>query len=398
LKPRLLVILNRLVIGGQALDTIPLLHHLQNDFDILVLYGCKEKDEVEASFLLQAFNNIPLKPITSFKRSFRPLGDIKAFFAILRSIRTFKPAIVHTHGMKSGLFGRVAARLSSVPCIFHTFHGHHFHSYFNSIISKGLVLTERLLAKLSTKIIAISSTQQQELAFTYKIAPVTKIEVIPLGIDEKLFAGDEHEKRASFREKYNLATSTVAVGIIGRIVSIKNYDLFVKVVNSTLAANIKNVVFFVIGDGNEKANVQQGLTSLAIPWQEDAGGNKAVQVIFTSWIPEVAKALYGLDVIILTSHNEGTPMSLIEAQFCGKPVVATNVGGVKDSFVNGETGFLVNPGDESAFVEKLTLLTQNQALREEMGKKAAIFSRKHFSKTTEVNSLLLLYNGCMAPH
>lgn len=393
-KPRLLVILNRLVIGGQTLDTIPLLYRLQDDFDILILYGCREEDEAEAAFLLETFKNIPSKPVTSFKRSFRPLRDLRAFFSILRSIRSFKPGIVHTHGMKSGLFGRTAAWLCSAPCIFHTFHGHHFHSYFNRFTSKGLVLTERLLARLSTKIIAISITQQQELAFTYKIAPAVKIEVIPLGIDESLFTGNEAEKRASFRSKYKLAAGTVAVGIIGRIVPIKNYDLFARVVNRMLAPGVNNIVFFVIGDGHEKAAVQQQLTAMAIPWQEEAVTNVPAPVIFTSWLPEVSKALYGLDIIILTSHNEGTPMSLIEAQFCGKPVVATNVGGVKDSFTDGETGFLIPPNNDAAFVEKLALLTSDGLLRDEMGKKAMAFARQRFSKSREANALKLLYTSC----
>lgn len=394
MKKKVLVILNRLVIGGQALDTIPLLYHLQGDFEILILYGCKEKDEEEASFLLETFNNLPLKPIISFRRSFNPYFDVITFFSIVRIMRGFRPDVVHTHGLKSGLLGRIAARITAVPCIVHTFHGHHFHSYFNKFISKSLIFSERLLAKITTKIVAISTSQAEELATVYKIAPGKKIAVIPLGIDQKLFTADGAGKRYSFRNKYNIAPQDVAIGIIGRIVPIKNYSLFVKIVAGTFSKTSHNIKFFVIGDGADKVTVQKEFDALNIRWCGESNFESSTPVIFTSWLPEVAKALHGMDIVILTSHNEGTPMSLIEAQFCSKPVVATNVGGVMDTFLNGETGFLIPPGNAEAFIEKLAILINNEDLRKVMGDKAAIFASQNFSKAKEINNFRILYQTC----
>ncbi len=393
-KKKLLVILNRLVIGGQALDTIPLIYHLQEHFDILVLYGCPEKDEQEALFLLEAFKNIPLKKIIYFRRKFNPVRDILSFFSIFHAIRKFKPGVLHTHGLKSGFFGRTAAYLNGVPCIIHTFHGHHFHSYVNSFLSKSIVFYERAMAKITSKIIAISPTQKIELANTYKIAAPGKIETIRLGIEEKLFYDETAGKRMAFRRKYSLAANVVAIGIIGRIVAIKNYGLFVKIASSILATATAEVKFFVVGDGVEKQFVQGELTRLNIQWCGEGNLNNAAQVIFTSWLPEVSKALYGLDIIMLTSHNEGTPLSIIEAQFCGKPVVATNVGGVRDTFIDNETGFLVAPGNDAVFTEKLAMLVENNNLRSEMGKKAAVFAHENFSKTKEIDSFRQLYQTC----
>ena len=395
MKKKVLVILNRLVIGGQALDTVPLLYHLQGGFDILILYGCKEKDEEEATFLLETFNNLPLKPITSFKRSFNPYFDITTFFSIVRTMRRFKPDVVHTHGLKSGLLGRIAAHISGVPCIIHTFHGHHFHSYFNKFISYCLIFSERILAKITTKIIAISNGQAEELATKYKIAPRKKIAVIPLGIDEKLFTADGANKRHLFRDKYHIAPQDVAVGIIGRIVPIKNYSLFVKIVAGILLKIPHNVKFFVIGDGADKVIVQEEFNKLGIGWHDDGDFESPAPVIFTSWLPEVARALHGMDIIMLTSHNEGTPMSLIEAQFCNKPVVATDVGGVRDTFLDGETGFLVPRGNVEAFIAKLATLINNEGLRKIMGDKAAIFASQNFSKLNEINSFSMLYQTCI---
>lgn len=393
-KKKLLVIINRLVIGGQALDTIPLLHRLQDSFTILVLYGCREKDEVEATILLEKFNDISVKPLVYFKRSFNPVQDIPAFFSILKTIRAFKPQVVHTHGMKSGLFGRVAAWLCGVQCIVHTFHGHHFHSYFNPLFSKCLVVIERLLARITNKIVAISPAQKNELSVKYSIARPEKITLVPLGIDELLFTGGEKDKRDCFRQKYKLAPGTVAIGIVGRIVPVKNYDLFVKVVAGVLANTQYTVKFFVVGDGAEKTKVQQNFSKLGVSWCDENNFTAGANVIFTSWVPEVVNVLYGLDVIVLTSHNEGTPMSLIEAQFCGKPVVATDVGGVKDTFIHGETGFLVPAGNEGLFVQQLSLLAGNGQLRETMGRNGAIFARENFSKKKEIQRFKALYQSC----
>lgn len=395
MKKKVLVILNRLVIGGQALDTIPLLYHLKDDFEILILYGCKEKDEVEVASFLTIFNNIPSKPIKYFKRSFNPIYDVFAFFSILQSIRRFRPNIVHTHGLKSGLLGRTSAYISSVPCIIHTFHGHHFHSYFGSFISGSLILAERFLTRLTTKIIAISKSQAAELAVTYKIAPANKIEIIPLGIDEKAFSPGDVSARDTFRTKYQLTPQSIAVGIIGRIVPVKNYTLFVQVAAGILQTTRRDVKFFVIGDGTEKIGVQQQFAALGISYCENSDFSPGGRVIFTSWLPDISKALHGLDIIVLTSHNEGTPMSIIEAQFCGKPVVATNVGGVKDTLLDEDTGFLVPPGDIQSFTAKLGILVDNDVLRYNMGNKASAFAAQHFSKTKEINSFRALYNGCI---
>ncbi|HWB26122.1 MAG TPA: glycosyltransferase [Chitinophagaceae bacterium] len=394
MKTKLLVIINRLVIGGQSLDTIPLLYRMREEFDILVLFGCRENDEMEADFLLEKFNGITLKPVPQFKRRFNLARDTSTFLSILKTIRSFKPAVVHTHGVKSGLFGRVAARVCRIKCVIHTFHGHHFHSYFSPAVSNLLVRYERLMAAITTKIVAISQEQQHELADIYKIAPISKIEVIRLGIDEALFQDAGGDKRIVFRKKYGVAAATVAIGIIGRIVPVKNYSLFVKVIAGILQHPAVDVRFFIIGDGLEKEQVQKELTRLGIGWREGDNDIVNIPVIFTSWVPEISKALYGLDIVVLTSHNEGTPMSLIEAQFCSKPVVSTNVGGVKDTFIDGETGFLVAAGDEAAFIEKLETLVTHEETRSAMGQKAAIFAREHFSKSTEIENFKLLYNTC----
>ncbi len=395
-KPKLLVILNRLVIGGQALDTVPVLHSLKNEFEILVLYGSPEKDEAEPQLLFNQFQQLNTRQIKWFKRSLNPFFDLIAFFQIFNTIRKFKPGIVHTHGLKSGILGRLAAYMAGTKCIFHSYHGHHFHSYFNGFLSQVIVFVERLMAKITTKLIAISPVQQNEFVHIYKIAPAKKITVIRLGIDDAVFGPANGHKRQAFRQRYALQQNTIAIGIIGRVVPVKNHPLFAEIAANVLADknNSPNTVFFVIGDGAEKPNIEAWLTRAGIPWCNNSNFNPAARVIFTSWVQEVAEAVYGMDIVVLTSHNEGTPLSLIEAQYCGKPVVATNVGGVKDTFINEETGFLVPAHDAGAFTNKLMLLIKDDNLRATMGIKAAAFATKNFSKTKEIDSFRQLYLSC----
>lgn len=378
------------------MDTVPVLHSLKNEFDILVLYGSPEKDEAEPELLFSQFQQVNNRQIKWFKRSLNPFFDLVAFFHIFTAIRKFKPGIVHTHGLKSGILGRLAAYMAGTKCIFHSYHGHHFHSYFNTFLSKMVVSVERLMAKITTKIIAISPEQQNEFVHIYKIAPSEKITIIRLGIDDTVFGPTNYYKRQPFRQRYALQQNTIAVGIIGRLVPVKNHMLFAEVVANISADknNSRNAIFFIIGDGAERPHIEAWLTNAGIQWCNNSNFNPAAKVIFTSWVQEVAEAVYGMDIVVLTSHNEGTPLSLIEAQYCGKPVVATNVGGVKDTFINEETGFLVPTHDAGTFTKKLMVLIDNDNLRINMGLKAAAFATKNFSKTEEIDSFRQLYLSC----
>ncbi len=391
MKPKLIIILNRLVVGGQTIDTLPLLNELSDEFDILVLHGCKEKDEKDASNLLSQYPSLKSKYIPSLRRSINPFNDAAAFFAIYNIIKKNKPNIVHTHGSKSGFVGRLAAYASHVPVIIHTFHGHLFHSYYNSFFTAMLKSLERMLGKITSTAIALSHWQKKELCEVYKILPPEKVKVIHLGIELDKINVQQNILRSSFRKKYNVCDETIVIGLIGRIVPIKNVEMFVKVAKALIGNTISPLCFFIIGDGYLKKRIPHKCSQLQLSWSEKQRTHKNISVVFTSWIEEVLPAFHALDVLALTSHNEGTPMSVIEAQCCGKPVVATNVGGVRDTLLDGETGFLVQPNDINAMAEKLKLLANNSQLRNEMGSKAKTFAAANFSKQKEVRNFRALY-------
>jgi glycosyltransferase involved in cell wall biosynthesis len=393
-RKKLLIILNRLVVGGIATDVISTAYYLQNEFDILILYGMPARGEAEALFLKEKYPHLQLKQLKYFKRSVHPLNDWFACKEIYKEVLHFSPHVIHTHAAKAGLLGRLAGHKAKVPCIVHTFHGHLFHSYFHPLLSKALVYMERYLSRISSAIIAISHKQWEDLALRYKIANPSQIKLLPLGIDTNMSAHLPASK-ISFREKYHIPATTVCIGIIARITPIKNFPLFAEVVRLILQKPLSVAVqFVVIGDGNYKKQVQHILTQKQITWSEQAASSLQGTVLFTSWVQNVYAALEGLDIVILTSHNEGTALSLAEAQLYGKPIVATNVGGVCDIVKDAETGFLIPPNNAKLFAEKLFLLIENENLRKAMGKKAATFAKQNFSKEKEVLALANLYNNC----
>jgi len=390
-KPRVLLFLNRLVIGGPAIDVISMAGFLQNDFELLIIYGEKESHEVEATYLLSKYPNLQLKKIPSLRRSINPFLNIAVFFSVIKIINSFKPSIVHTHGAVPGVVGRLAAFFCRIPVIIHTYHGHFFHSYFNKAFSAAIILIEKTLSKISTVIIATSSRQLKDLVDKYKIAPLNKVTVIELGIDDAFLAAASQEGTASFAAKYKVNADTIAVGIIARIVKVKNFPLFVEIVAKVLKKTKKKIVFFVIGDGYMKADIQQLFSDKGIGWSSNEFPNIDASVIFTSWISNIGEALSALDIVVLTSNNEGTGLSLAESQYVGIPVVATNVGGVPDTVIDGKTGFLVSPTDADIFAQKLLLLIEDEPLRKEMGAAAKVFARNKFSKQQEIERLKQLY-------
>jgi glycosyltransferase involved in cell wall biosynthesis len=388
MKPKLLIIHNRLVVGGPALDLIPLAHYLQEDLEIHFMYGCKERDETEPSFLLEKYSGVQLIRINSLQRSLFPFKDFKAYLAILRYIRKFQPDIVHTHGAKVGLLGRLAANKAKVPLIVHTYHGHLFHSYFNRLFTRLLISLEKRLLKITDIIIAISKAQKNDLENILQVKNKEKIRLVPLGVDYIDDTLKEHYRQA-FKRTYQVNSEAICVGILGRMVPIKNPLLFLQIAEYILKRSSgKEYKFFIVGEGSELRAMKQYLKQRDISFTEQ---NEDCPIVFTSWIQNIQNVLEGLDIVVLTSFNEGTPLSLIEAQLCTKPVVAADVGGVKDTLVDGETGFLIQGHNVQQFSEAIERLAKDKNLRQQMGERGKQFASASFSKAKEVERMRKIY-------
>ncbi len=389
-KIKLFLIINRLVLGGNTADAVSLAHRLSATYSITIVYGEKETDEIEVSSFIQNYPELSFIKIPSLHRAIHPFYDAKAYRQLLFLLKKYRPQIVHTHGFKSGLLGRLAARKMGVPVIIHTYHGHLFHSYYNRFVSSIICRIERRLASFTTHIVAISPQQAFELTEVYQITPANKISTIYLGIDK----ADYSLTGEGLRKQYHIPEDILIVAIIGRLVPIKNHSLFIKIAEQILKEE-KKVCFFIIGDGHQKRAIKKGLSQQQIFWQEGAEQNKKASIYFTSWITNITSALNDSDIVMLTSLNEGTPVSLLEAQLFGKPVIATNVGGVRDTLVANQTGFLIQNFNVEDAVEKLKQLIHDKALRIEMGEKGKAFVQEQFSKDKEVIAIDHLYINCL---
>ena len=392
--PRVLRILNRLVIGGPSKNAVYLTRYMQPDFDTVLVIGGKEDHEQDADFLAIA-NNIDPTCISEMKRSISPYNDWAAYNKLKKLIKEFKPDIVHTHAAKSGALGRLAAKHSNVPVIVHTFHGHIFHSYFNSLKTNFFIRSERYLAGLSDAIVAISDVQKKELSGDFRIAAPDKFQVIPLGLDLDNFIINQDEKRHQFRTEFELDDDTVAIGIIGRLVPIKNHSLFLKGLKYVLDNTSVKVKAFIVGDGESRAAIQQMANTLGIKYTTHTDSVHPEPLIFTSWRTDVDTIFAGLDIIALTSLNEGTPVSLIEAQAAGKPIVSTRVGGIADVVLENKTALLSEITDEKTFSDNLLILVSDPSLRRKFSNAGKDYVISKFSYHRLVNDMSGLYHDLL---
>jgi glycosyltransferase involved in cell wall biosynthesis len=393
-KIRVLRIINRFNLGGPTYNAAYLTKYLEPEFETLLVGGMKYDEEESSEFILE---KLGIKPIIlpEMQRRINYKNDKKAYQKLKKIIKEFKPDIVHTHASKAGTLGRLAASKCKVPVIIHTFHGHVFHSYFGKTKTSFYKNIERSLAKKSHQIIAISDIQKQELSVQHKICKADKITVIPLGFDLDRFHENREEKRKSFREKYNINKDEIAIGIIGRLVPIKNHEFFINVIKEVKNKTSKKIRVFIIGDGEDKNQLIDLLKRIKLDYVEWNKNKINATVTLTSWIKDIDWANAGLDIIALTSLNEGTPVSLIEAQASNKPIVTTNVGGVENIVIKNETAFIVNGNDKGEFSDKLALLINDNELRKKMGEKGWDFVKKEFHYMRLVDDMKNLYHSLL---
>ncbi len=378
--PRILRIINRFNLGGPTYNVAYLTRYLAPEFETLLVGGTKDETEASSDYIVKKLGIDPVI-IPSMKRSINPLNDYESYRQIRKLILDFKPDIVHTHAAKAGAIGRLAAFSCKVPFTVHTYHGHVFHSYFGRAKTVVFKTIEQQLGKRTSAIIAISDKQKEELSLIHKIVPADKIRVIPLGFDLDRFQENRGQKRISFRKHYNLEQNEVAIGIIGRLVPVKNHALFLRALHFVQHASNQKLRAFIIGDGEEKEKIQTLAHSL----------NLESILTFTSWIKDVDWALAGLDIVCLTSFNEGTPVSLIEAQAANKPIVSTNVGGIENVVIKNKTALLAEINDSSAFAGYLLKLIENPELRTALGSAGWNMVKEKFHYTRLVTDTKNLY-------
>ena len=431
-KIKVLRIIARLNIGGPAIHTILLSRHMERlGYQTLLLAGQVCTEEGDMYYLAKAEGVEPVI-IPRLGRRLLPLSDLVALLRILRLLFNWQPQIIHTHTAKAGAVGRMAAAvyigvqsfkfkvqswvqrfsrakfnntqasIINQKCkVVHTFHGHVLEGYFPKFRSRSFQLIEKILARFTDVIVVVSEQQKEELCWKFGVGRPEQYKVVSLGLDLRPFESAS-ESKGKLKSALRLSENGESlVGIVGRLTPIKNHSLFLKSVSALMKENSNaRARFLIVGDGELRRDLEEMTRDLALMGR----------VIFTGWIKDLKSFYADLDVLALTSNNEGTPVAAIEAMAAGVPVIATDVGGVVElisdrrfrnselsegEFEIYERGLLVRKGDVKGFAKGLKYLLEHPEEGREMGRRGREYSLAHHTKEKLVSNMDLLYRSLL---
>lgn len=407
-------VIARLNVGGPAKHVAWLSSGLKTaDSQAVLVAGTVPPGEEDMSYFATELGVTPVF-VPEMSREIS-LKDVLTIWKLYKLFLRERPDIVHTHTAKAGTVGRLAGFLyrwlspsvllgNPRPCIFvHTYHGHIFHSYYGAIKTRAFLVIEKALARLVTdRIIVLSDQQRREINEEFGVGRAEQFAIIPLGLDTDEFA-DWRERGKSFRDELGVGRNDVLVGIVGRLTEIKNHELFLRAiadfkVRFSPTSKVPAVRFVVIGDGSLRKKLEEQANSLGL----------ADDVVFVGSRRDIADFYPALDVVALTSLNEGTPLTLIEAMANARPVISTAVGGVVDllgdpvlleaseSFQICQRGLRVPPNDATAFATGLGRLVEDADLRKAIGERGLVFVQRNYSKERLLENVRTLYADLVA--
>lgn len=387
---KVLRVITRLNVGGPARHVVLLDRGLRTrGYSTLLAYGSIGEGEASLEHLaIEA--GVPTVQIPALGRRVSPLSDVRAFAALVATTFSEAPDVVHTHTAKAGALGRLAALVFNLTrgrrrrcAVIHTFHGHVFEGYFRPPLSRAVRAIERLLARVTDRIIAISPSQRDDLVRRFGIARPDATVVIPVGLDlAPLLA---HASMPSLRHEFGIGEESVVFGFVGRLVPIKNVPGLITAFSSVLS-RVPDATLLIVGDGPERPAVERAI--------RDLGLENRVRV--PGWLEDLASIYATMDVCVLSSRNEGTPVAVIEAMAAQRPVVATRAGGVVDVIVDGETGVLVPRDDVNALSEAMVRLARDPGLRARMGERGRQVAASRFGYERLVDEIDRLYAAAVA--
>lgn len=379
--PRVMRIITRLNIGGPTRQVLTLGRELpSHGFPGRLLSGSVGHLEGEIS----PPADLDVQRMRNLRRGLNPVNDLRAGLDISRAIRSYGPTIVHTHHAKAGAIGRLTASRAGVPIIVHTYHGHVLRGYFASPMEEFFLRLEIKLARASSALIAVSANVRDEL-LTLGIGQKSQWRVIPLGLELQALMNRSPEQREA-RTVLGLPLEGQLIGIVGRLAPIKDHVTFLEAC-AAISNTHPSVRFVVAGDGELRTKLEERARSLL--------GDR---VLFLGWVMDLPSLYAALDVVVLTSRNEGTPVALIEAAAARKPVVATDVGGVSDVVLHGKTGFLTSPGNYREVAEKSAFILNNPEWGRLAGEAGHNHVRDRFSSERLVYDIVSLYRELIETH
>jgi glycosyltransferase involved in cell wall biosynthesis len=375
-KIRVMRLIARMNVGGPAVQIAGLMRGLnQEDFEHRLYAGfC---DQNESDYLDTAATDISAVRIQGFGRRVTLREDIHAFITLVRDIRTFKPHVIHTHTAKAGFLGRIASIVSLQRSIrVHTFHGHLLNGYFGSFKRSLVVVAEKSLALFTDQLLAVGDKVRQDL-LNAGIGSKNKFGLMPPGLGIGSLLPKENSQKV-----LGLTSNRLQCAFIGRVTQIKRPDRFLDVVGEMKKRGVA-LDFFIAGDGEllemcRKRTKQENLPVTILGWQSD-----------------IERVLSAADIVLLTSDNEGTPLSLIQAGMAGLPVITTNVGSVPEVVLDGVTGIITSL-DVQEIADALEKLAKSTDLRARMGSSGQEFTLSNFGVDRLVNDHELLYKKLLA--
>jgi glycosyltransferase involved in cell wall biosynthesis len=402
---KVLRIIARLNVGGPARHVIWLTKGLQSyGYETALVTGVVPAGEDDMNYFAESAGIEPLiVPHMSREIS---LSDTLAIWKLYRIMLREKPNLVHTHTAKAGTVGRVAGMIYrwATPraligkprkCRFvHTYHGHVFHSYYGPLKTKIFLTIERMLARAATdRIVVISNQQKEEINQHFHVGKPAQFAVIPLGLDLSQFSNYD-DRRGRLRRELVISQDVFLIAIVGRLTEVKNHEMFLRAaarLNEIHSGN-RRIQFLIIGDGTLRKQLEAQATKLGL--------NDEVIFLGTRNDPEVFYP--AADVVALTSRNEGTPLTLIEAMANARPVISTAVGGVidllgpesskQDGYTVCERGISVPTGDVEAFARGLDRLVQDDLLRRQLGREGQQFVAQNYGLERLVSDVAALYD------
>jgi glycosyltransferase involved in cell wall biosynthesis len=389
-------VIARLNVGGPAKHVVWLSSGLHApDYESVLVAGTVPAGEEDMGYFAAANKVTPIF-IPEMSREIS-LKDAVTVWKLFKLFRREKPDIVHTHTAKAGTVGRFAGLLyswftpQSRPRFIHTYHGHIFHSYYGKLKTRIFLSIEKLLARLTTdRIVVLSEQQQKEINEQFGVGRAEQFAIVPLGLDLNEFAGWQNRRQA-FRDEVGAKVDDVLVGIVGRLTEVKNHAMFLraaKIFNKEFAQQFagRSVTFVVVGDGALRPQLEQEGADCV----KFVGNRRDVENIYPAF-----------DIVALTSWNEGTPLTLIEAMANGRTVIATAVGGVvdllgpvlsnQDMFQICERGLSVKSNDARGLAAGLSSLVEDSNLRRETAERGLQFVTANYSRERLLRDIKRLY-------
>ena len=369
---KVMQIIARMNVGGPAVIVAELMRGIDSSrFEQILITGyC---DETEADFLDEVATDIKATRIAGLGRSVSPIADFTAFLGLIKTIKTFKPDVIHTHTAKAGVLGRLASIIAGRGAIrIHTFHGHLLHGYFAGWKTKLVVLIEKFFAKRTHHLIAIGTEVKREL-IAAGIGNASQYSVFFPGLPEP-----HTVSKTEIRKNLELDPTAIYCTFVGRLTQIKRPDRLLDVA----AAMVKREVaihFLVAGEGELFESSKARAAAEKLP------------VTFLGWRKDIDDLFAASDIAILSSDNEGIPLTLIQAAQAGLPILAPAVGSISDIVENDKTGFLTSP-QPGAMASALSALATDEALRNRLGAAGKIHAHEFFSLERMLRDHTEIYN------